>query len=295
MAAVASPHPLIHANLNYFLELNEGGTDVIYPGTATDKLRPLKAVSMPISDIRDCEEEFLLDVHGFAFVPHKSAEQKYDDREQITRVVYEEAAKLLRDVTGASRVIPFSHLVRNNLVETATEVAKKADPKEIIPIMTPSLLVHVDQSYEGARQVLDANIPKEAERLSQTRWGIINIWRPIALIQRDPLGVCDARSCSESDLRNVFAQLPSQGAGSKVSRGAGFKVFNVAHNPAHNWYYASRMTPEETLMIKCFDSKTDGRARRTPHSAFQTEADVGGPRQSIEVRCLVFWEDQAVE
>ena len=45
--------------------------------------------------------------------------------------------------TGASSVIPFSHLVRNNLVETAVEVAKKADPNEIIPIMTPSLLVHV--------------------------------------------------------------------------------------------------------------------------------------------------------
>jgi hypothetical protein len=55
------------------------------------------------------------------------------------------------------------------------------------------------------------------------------------------------------------------------------------------------MMPEEVLMVKCFDSKKDGRARRTPHTAFQTENDRGGPRVSCEVRCLVFWEDQDVE
>ena len=107
--------------------------------------------------------------------------------------------------------------------------------------------------------------------------------------------MCDARSCDESDLRKVYAQLPSRGDGSKVSKGKGFEVFNVAHNPSHKWYYASKMTPEETLMIKCFDSKKDGRARRTPHTAFQTEFDQGPPRQSIEVRCLVFWENESVE
>lgn len=152
-----------------------------------------------------------------------------------------------------------------------------------------------DQSYNGARKVLDQNLGDEAEKFSKTRWGIINVWRPIAPVHRDPLGVCDARSCSEDDLRTVFVQLPSQGDGSKVSRGDGFEVFNVAHNPAHKWYYASEMKPDEVLMIKCFDSKKDGRARRTPHTAFQTEKDYGGPRQSIEVRCLVFWEDQEVE
>ena len=61
------------------------------------------------------------------------------------------------------------------------------------------------------------------------------------------------------------------------------------------WYYASEMSLDEMLMIKCFDSKKDGRARRAPHNAFRTEYDSWAPRQSIEVRCLVFWEDQEVE
>lgn len=137
---------------------------------------------------------------------------------------------------------------------------------------------------------------QDISRLGKTRWGIINVWRPIRNPAiRDQLAVCDARSCSEDDLRKVFAMLPSQGDGSKVSRGKGFEVFNVAHNPKHRWYYASHMTPEETLMIKCYDSKLDGTARRTPHTAFETGDDSGPPRESIEVRCLVFWEDQELE
>lgn len=53
-------------------------------------------------------------------------------------------------------------------------------------------------------------------------------------------------------------------------------------------------TPSEALLIKCFDSKKD-KAKLSPHTAFQCEFDAGPPRQSIEVRCLVFWESDTVE
>ena len=96
MVTVASPPSVLYADINYFLELDEGGTNIIYPGTATDKLRPLKAVSMRINDIREFDERFQLDVHGFAFVPHKSAESKFDDKEKVTRIVYDEVKELLK-------------------------------------------------------------------------------------------------------------------------------------------------------------------------------------------------------
>jgi len=56
------------------------------------------------------------------------------------------------------------------------------------------------------------------------------------------------------------------------------------------------MKPEEVLLLKCYDSIQDGKtARRVPHSAFSnpaTKDDVN--RESIEVRCLVFYEDNSV-
>ena len=52
------------------------------------------------------------------------------------------------------------------------------------------------------------------------------------------------------------------------------------------------MTPDEVLLIKGWDSLTDGRARFTPHSAFDlpdTPTDAPA-RESIEVRTLVVIE-----
>ena len=46
------------------------------------------------------------------------------------------------------------------------------------------------------------------------------------------------------------------------------------------------------MLIKCFDSKVDGRARRVPHSAFvDPSTEHESPRESIEVRALVFHPD----
>jgi hypothetical protein len=67
----------------------------------------------------------------------------------------------------------------------------------------------------------------------------------------------------------------------------------VKYNPAHRWYYVPEMEVNEALLLKCYNSKTDGRARFAPHSAFadpSTPADAA-PRESIEVRTLVFHHD----
>ena len=93
---VDNPPALVQAPINYFLELNEGGTEIIYPGTATDKLRPLKQVVMPIKNVRACDEQFTLDTHGFQFVSHQTAEKTYDDVERIRSAVYDETANLMK-------------------------------------------------------------------------------------------------------------------------------------------------------------------------------------------------------
>lgn len=94
------------------------------------------------------------------------------------------------------------------------------------------------------------------------------------------------------------------GDDSKLFSTEGYEVkgetFGIAPNDNHKFFYYKDMTPEETMFIKCFDSKSDGfpggtpgRARCTPHTAFidpATPKDAPG-RQSIEVRCLVFYEN----
>jgi hypothetical protein len=73
------------------------------------------------------------------------------------------------------------------------------------------------------------------------------------------------------------------------------EIYYARYSEGQQWYFVSEMDTDEVLLIKCFDSSTrDGLARRCPHSAFEwrDDADSGSARESIEIRCLVFGEDQ---
>jgi hypothetical protein len=62
----------------------------------------------------------------------------------------------------------------------------------------------------------------------------------------------------------------------------------VKYNPNHRWYYIPEMRTDEALLLKCYDSATDGRTRFGPHTAFidpTTPADAP-LRESIELRTL---------
>lgn len=160
--------------------------------------------------------------------------------------------------------------------------------------------MHIDQSYFGAELVRDSKLEgnPDAEKLKKSRWAIINLWRPLNLVTRDNLAVCDARTAEEKDLVALYANLPESLRNSKNGYNFAAKsrseAWEVKANDSHKWYYAANMRPDEALLIKQFDSK-HGIARRTPHTAFSAKEDYGPTRQSIEVRCLVFWEDQPQE
>lgn len=130
--------------------------------------------------------------------------------------------------------------------------------------------------------------------------GIINVWRPIKTVFREPLCVADARSLSDNELHARLIREPvPQGQDAPAPITTQMKTYLWSLKPPqdpeqHKWYYASQMTPDEALLFKTFDTKGDGVARRVPHSAFETPYDCGPSRESIDLRCFVFWEDQPI-
>ena len=111
--------------------------------------------------------------------------------------------------------------------------------------------------------------------------------------------MCDAQSVPESALRERPLKQAPQKEGStpgmtdaSMPEVGMWSVVPPASPGQHKWYYLSEMKPEEALLFKIYDSKEDGTARRTPHTAFTTPEDYGPPRNSLEVRCLVFWENE---
>lgn len=142
--------------------------------------------------------------------------------------------------------------------------------------------VHIDQSYPASRERVFYHLPEEAEELVKKRFQIINVWRPIKPIFKDPLGVAAAHSVPDSDLVGAALVYPNR-------RG---ETYTVKPNPNHQWYYKYGQTPSEVTLIKCFDSWDDGRARRVPHTAFTNpEEEHKEARESIEVRALVFYDE----
>jgi hypothetical protein len=182
----------------------------------------------------------------------------------------------------------------------------------------PVQQVHVDQTPGAAEARVRRHLPQdEAETLLQGRYQIINVWRPIENAASDfPLAVIDWRTTAESDFIPVDLLYPKRQDADDDDRGkealpdpanytstegyeAKGETFGVAENKSHKFYYMKDMVPDEVMLLKCFDSfgqglkmGREGLAVRTPHTAFHdpnTPADAPG-RQSIEVRCLVFYE-----
>ena len=70
------------------------------------------------------------------------------------------------------------------------------------------------------------------------------------------------------------------------------EIYLLRHSPRHRWFFASALEPQEALVFKQYDSRTDGIAHFTPHSAFDQPvfASETPLRESIEARVLVVYE-----
>lgn len=70
-------------------------------------------------------------------------------------------------------------------------------------------------------------------------------------------------------------------------------LLNSRHASQHRWFYFPKMTKEEMVLFKMFDSDTSKEGRSCFHSAFSYPLVGGGVpcRQSIEVRAFLYFPD----
>jgi len=234
--------------------------------------RPFVPQDVVVHDVSGEEKKYTLDSHGFQIYPHESIEKDFLDDEKIKANYYPETEQLLKDATGAVRILIFDHTIRRQPKDERTPAAA---------LRGPVRRVHIDQSYTASEQRVQYHLPDEASDLLQKRFQIINVWRPIKTVFKDPLAVADAHSVPDSDLVGAALIYPNR-------RG---ETFAVKPNPNHRWYFKYGQRPDEVTLIKCYDSLNDGRARRVPHSAFTDPAEENKEaRESIEVRALVFYD-----
>jgi hypothetical protein len=218
--------------------------------------------------------ELSLDKSGFERIAHTSALTDFTDDAAISSIYYSESEQVLLKATGAEKVVVFDHTLRDSLNGSRATTS----------LREPVRRVHNDQTFvSGPRRVRDHLPAGEAAQRLKHRFAIINLWRPLDVVEQLPLALCDARSIAASDL------VPSD----LVYRDKVGETFSFTYNPAHRWYYFPKLRSDEALLLKIYDSRDDGTARLTAHTAFEdpTTPEGAAPRRSIELRALVFWKD----
>jgi len=225
-----------------------------------------------IHDARPVADTLSLDREGFVLVRHDTAVRDFYDAAELRARYYGEVERLVAQVTGASKVVVFDHTIR---------VAERAVERGL---RSPVQSVHNDYTEKsGPQRVRDLLEAPEAEARLRRRFAEYNVWRPInGPVRMWPLGLVDAATIAPADLAVcdlVYADRTGE-------------IYHGVFNPAHRWYYVPAMERHEAIVIKCYDSARDGRARFSLHAAFEdpgTPPDAP-PRESIEVRALAFFD-----
>ncbi|RHZ65498.1 uncharacterized protein CDV56_106849 [Aspergillus thermomutatus] len=287
----------IQTDLNYW-----GGTSndpIIVDFTKPDGKRKFAEVekqqekhSVLIHDIRGTEEQYNLETHGFQYLHDEIPElDDWTDEQKVIDALIPKSEELVRKLcvlippnnaslltrtdnrTGAKETMTFTHRIRC----FSSDEAKLADNR------APAHSVHTDFTVAGALRHLETEIhdPERLKRLLKSRAMIINVWRPLKTVHRDPLAVCDWRSTRPQQDIVPYRVIFPQGWN---------ELSKVQYSQDHRWYYLSKQQRDEPLVFKQFDSgQSEGGGCTVAHSAFEHPSMTDyEPRQSIEIKMFAF-------
>lgn len=221
-------------------------------------------------------EEFHIDKHGFALKGFKTSHDAWQDEDSTRGKFYEEVVDFLKKETGAKRVLVFDHTIR-----TAANAKKKLTQETNTTQRAPVMLVHCDYTAESAPVRVKQLIPDEADELLKNRVAFINVWKPIHnVVEERPLAMCDVTTSPVTDFFKLHLRYRDRDGENYVMK----------HSDAHQWYYFPKMTPEQVILLKTYDSDSNV-AQFVGHSAFDdpnTREDAP-MRESVEIRTICFF------
>jgi hypothetical protein len=269
--------PRVHAGMNYLEPTSQKPRSLEFepPAGVPRTTAVYRQHKVEIRDIRPVASTLSLDREGFQLLTAPTRVRDFGNEDVIRSQYYGEAISLLKKLTGAARVVVFDHTIRRRIPGATDRTT--ALPRQPVP------RVHNDYTVVSGPQRVRDLLGNEADELLKKRFAVINVWRPIrGPVQDAPLAVTDAQSVAPADFVATDLVYPDRIG----------EIYYVKFNPEHKWFYAPQMRDDEVMLIKCYDSMADGRARFVPHSAFEDPTTPAGaaPRESIELRTLVFFD-----
>lgn len=195
-----------------------------------------------------------------------------------------EMRDLLVQQTGADKVITFGTIVRQTKPQDGN-------------YQPPATDVHVDWTARRAHILAKDLLSKsDTPQMQYTRFICINLWRAISSPPQDyPLAVCDARSLSstvaEPNIMIHVDQIPPDLSKRELLPDGPIasEAELFTFDDQQQWFYFSDMKEDEVLLFKLYDSE-NYEQRRCPHTSFLNNTENAKPRESVEIRSVVYFK-----
>ena len=278
-------------------------------------------VDLNIHNARNAGETMKLKSNGFELIPSRVSDtdinyfDQTDVLEQYYPICEDLIAKALQNDLGTSAknkftVKAFDHNVRSTKGGTIDNSAGAT-------VQQPVAVVHGDYTRVsaphrlqeltltpksndvlkeklGQASLLDSDIVKEAIE-GKRRFALVNVWRNLQKdkpVRQYPLACVDAHTVKFDDLRTFQIHYKDR---------IGENYF-VCHHPRQQWWYYPAIEHDEALLIKQWDSfgglakgqeqdEKDDVSTMSLHSSLLDASSDTTERESIEVRCVVIWDE----
>ncbi|MDP3294658.1 MAG: CmcJ/NvfI family oxidoreductase [Nevskia sp.] len=245
----AAAHASVHATMNYSADNGRRLDTYFYKPDAPFEPNPpgTEAREVLVHDGWPKASAFSVDREGFELHDFAPGYTRFDDDAAIQSAFYAQIVAYVKAHSGARRVVVFDHTIRKRL---------PADLSAQTTVQRPAVLVvHSDYTELSGPQRLRDLLPDEADTLLGRRVAFYNVWKPLTQqVEELPLAMCDASTQVPEDL------LPMD---LKYRERTG-EIYVMRANPAHRWNYFPGMDASQALLLKTYDSETDGRARCPP-------------------------------
>ncbi|EGG04202.1 uncharacterized protein MELLADRAFT_65053 [Melampsora larici-populina 98AG31] len=245
--------------------------------------------TVPLQDLRTMNEIPDLKTDGFTWVSKRHVEGIENLKEfsnEHNTALTDDSVKLVKDLTGAKSVLAYSSTFRHY----ESEKAKK-----------PISVIHSDMSAKGAKytkkeikkRFLTSENPMEVElgnllKKGQNNVMLLNVWRPLRVVQDNHLGFCKWSSLSRRD-RLDWGIKPTNPHNSLQA---------WKYSKSQQWFYLSKQKQDEVFVFLQHDSKAkDHHGINVPHASFNSKSDLGQSRtrMSFESKIVVVFESPTNE
>ena len=270
----------VYAQVNYVVPGGNLKYDQTYSGQGAQQL--VKDIDSRIVSLKNGrslpEGSITFDKTGVELFSHNFNLSEFTSDESIKNNFYEEVQSFVTTRLNAKLSFIFDHTLRSE-VPLGDTTSRRA------PVKT----VHSDFTQSSASRTVDqilSSLPKDtAKTLRALRYQLLNIWMPFKYdVFESPLAFCLPGSFTKASQHTLYLVYPDRIG----------KILGYSYEKKHEWLYFEKMTCNEFVMFKTFDSDMSQDIISVPHSAVELigSSDKNKPfRRSVEFRLVIFFPD----